>query len=176
MTFHQSVHAQPAKLIIEPLHHLRSTGFDFKDSPFLSSSTAYMNIKVIRAREVTGGRTPSPAPYLNSHHQPSGDLPPIYIQFLPSSSSSHTARSLRRILRRRGYLLAPRRSVKLDANTLSPPTSHLPGIPLMSFVSSPRPIYLCIYDSQIYRRRHPGPTASPSSPRYDSQLAVFWPA
>ena len=105
MTFHQSVHAQPAKLIIEPLHHLRSTGFDFKDSPFLSSSTAYMNIKVIRAREVTGGRTPSPAPYLNSHHQPSGDLPPIYIQFLPSSSSSHTARSLRRILRRRGYLL-----------------------------------------------------------------------
>ena len=52
--------------------------------------------------------------------------------------------------------MTPRRLVKLDANTLSPPTSHLPGIPLMSLVSSPRPIYLCIDDSQIYWRRPPG--------------------
>jgi len=46
MTFHQSVDAQPANFIVEPLRHLRSTGFDFKDSPLLSSSTAWVNIKV----------------------------------------------------------------------------------------------------------------------------------
>jgi len=46
MTFHQSVDAQLAKFIFEPLRHLRSTGFDFKDSPLLSSLIAWMNIKV----------------------------------------------------------------------------------------------------------------------------------
>jgi len=34
MIFHQSIDAQLMKLIIEPLRHLHSTGFDFKDSPF----------------------------------------------------------------------------------------------------------------------------------------------
>ena len=43
MIFYQSVDAQLAKFITEPLRHLRSTGFDFKDSPSL---TAWMNIKV----------------------------------------------------------------------------------------------------------------------------------
>ena len=33
MIFYQSVDAQLAKLITEPLHRLHSTGFDFKDSP-----------------------------------------------------------------------------------------------------------------------------------------------
>jgi len=35
MIFQQSVDTQLAKLIIEPLRHLHSTGFDFKDSPFV---------------------------------------------------------------------------------------------------------------------------------------------
>ena len=35
MIFHQSVDTQLAKLVIEPLHRLHSTGFDFKDSPFV---------------------------------------------------------------------------------------------------------------------------------------------
>jgi len=35
MIFHQSVDVQLAKLVIEPLQHLHSTGFDFKDSPFV---------------------------------------------------------------------------------------------------------------------------------------------
>jgi len=48
MTFHQSVDTQLAtKFIAEPLRRLRSTGFDFKDSPLLLSSTAWMNIEVI---------------------------------------------------------------------------------------------------------------------------------
>ena len=46
MIIHQSVDAQLAKFIVKPLRHLRFTGFDFKDSTFLSSSTAWMNIKV----------------------------------------------------------------------------------------------------------------------------------
>ena len=35
MIFHQSVDTQLAKLVIEPLHRLHFTGFDFKDSPFV---------------------------------------------------------------------------------------------------------------------------------------------
>jgi len=35
MIFHQSIDAQLMKLIIEPLRHLHSTGFDFKDFPFV---------------------------------------------------------------------------------------------------------------------------------------------
>jgi len=35
MIFHQSIDSQLAKLIIEPLRRLHSTGFDFKDSPFV---------------------------------------------------------------------------------------------------------------------------------------------
>jgi len=35
MIFHQSIDAQLMKLIIEPLRRLHSTGFDFKDSPFV---------------------------------------------------------------------------------------------------------------------------------------------
>jgi len=35
MIFQQSVDAQLLKLVIEPLKHLYSTGFDFKDSPFV---------------------------------------------------------------------------------------------------------------------------------------------
>jgi len=35
MIFHQSVDVQLARLIIEPLKRLHSTGFDFKDSPFV---------------------------------------------------------------------------------------------------------------------------------------------
>jgi len=35
MIFQQSIDTQLAKLIIEPLRHLQSTGFDFKDSPFV---------------------------------------------------------------------------------------------------------------------------------------------
>jgi len=35
MIFQQSIDTQLAKLIIEPLRHLHSTGFDFKDSPFV---------------------------------------------------------------------------------------------------------------------------------------------
>ena len=46
MIFHQSVDAQLAKFITEPLGRLPSTGFDFKDSPLLSSSTAWMNIEI----------------------------------------------------------------------------------------------------------------------------------
>jgi len=35
MIFKQSIHVQLAKLIIEPIRHLHSTGFNFKDSPFV---------------------------------------------------------------------------------------------------------------------------------------------
>ena len=35
MIFHQSVDVQLAKLVIDPLQHLHSIGFDFKDSPFV---------------------------------------------------------------------------------------------------------------------------------------------
>ena len=46
MIFHQSIDAQLAKFIVKPLRHLRS-GFDFKDSQMLPSSTAWMDIKII---------------------------------------------------------------------------------------------------------------------------------
>jgi len=46
MISHQSVDAQLAMFITEALRHLRS-GFDFKDSQMLPSSTAWMDIKII---------------------------------------------------------------------------------------------------------------------------------
>jgi len=104
MTFHQSVDAQLAKCIVEPLRHLRSAGFDFEDSPFV--------IIIDRLDEYQGNNLQSElvkslvASAL--HHFPLrihiliARCPEIYLQStssLPSIPPPHTTRSLRRILR-----------------------------------------------------------------------------
>jgi len=143
MTFHQSVDAQLAKFIVEHLCHLRSTGFNFKDSPFF--------IIIDRLAEYQGN---NPQSGFVKSLMAALHLSPVRIRILIAS-------------RPEIYLQSAFTSSSI-LPALSPLTSHLPGLPLMSFV---RPIYLCFNDNQIYRRRPQ--TASTLSPRCHSHLAVF---
>jgi len=87
MIFHQSVDAQLAKFIIERLRHLRSTGFNFKDSPFV--------IIVDRLDEYQGNNLQSGLMKLlmasAHHHSPIRILiasrPGVYLQSTFNSSS-----------------------------------------------------------------------------------------
>ena len=85
--------------------------------------------------------------------------PEVYLQFtFNSSSSSYMTRSLGvppTNTPPKKILLAPRRLVRQNQAQVLPPTSHRPGLPLISFMSSPRPIYLRFNDSQIYRQSPP---------------------
>jgi len=104
MIFHQSVDALFVKFITEPLRHLRSTGFNFKDSTFV---IIIDRLGEYQGHDIQSGLVKSLVAALHR--------PPLRIRILIASrrstsslhfllypSSSHTTRSLRRILRRRG--------------------------------------------------------------------------
>jgi len=142
MVFHQSMDVQLAKLVIEPLQRLHSAGFDFKDSPFVIIIDGLdechgINIQSGLVRSLAAAFSHS------SHriHIIIVSRPEVYLQSTFNrplcNLMCHDSLSLTNIPRKRiSIYFWKTRLTRSDANIHSPPTFHLLGLLLRSFVSS----------------------------------------